>query len=215
MKRFVRDYLGKDWVDQYEFPNIPLKPILVPSKKDLQKLFYALPMCRRAKDNKFIKEPKYHAMFLLLATSGLRFSEVLGLTKANIFQGKRMVIPGIFEKNSTKNSWITFYNVETEERLTWLNKKGNNEPIFVGKNMLYRAFKKAIIRGYGDGEWDSSEYHQPDPPLDYYSRWKDYDANAIMYVYTSQGYSKWPVESAGLGRYMKMDLSFESLNNEE
>ena len=143
MKRFVRDFLGLHWMDDYEFPDIPEKPTVIPSKKDVQRFFYALPMCIRDKDSKRIDEPKYHAIYLLLASSGLRLNEALTLQRSNIFVSKRMLIPEIYETSSTKKSWVTFYNVETAERLTWLDKLAPSDRIFVGKNRLYLAFNKA------------------------------------------------------------------------
>jgi len=147
MKRFVRDYLGLDWMDDYEFPDIPEKPLIVPSKKDIQRFFYALPICRRDENNVWGREeiePKFQATYLMLATSGLRLDEVLSLTLNNVYPRERMVIPyGVHVQDSTKKAWITFYNIETEQRLTWLDEVRKGDRIFVGRNVLYRAFNKA------------------------------------------------------------------------
>jgi hypothetical protein len=41
----------------------------------------------------------------------------LSLTKKDIHAKDRMVIPRIHQTNSTKNSWIAFYNEDAEEYL--------------------------------------------------------------------------------------------------
>jgi integrase len=90
MKRYFRDYLGSSIVDSFEFPKIGFTPRIVPSKKQLQIFFNALPMFPRVRRTPL---PKYHALFLLLASSGLRLREALSLTRDDIYPEQRMLIP--------------------------------------------------------------------------------------------------------------------------
>jgi integrase len=64
-----------------KFPNIPYRPKIIPTKKELQHFFTVL-----ASD--FSK-----ALFLFYASSGLKKGEVLGLNTENVDFQKRMIIP--------------------------------------------------------------------------------------------------------------------------
>lgn len=143
-KRYVRDYLGLDFIDDYEFPEIEDKPVVVPSKEELRRFFEALPNARLDKNNRVINEPKYKALFLFLASSGLRLGEALSLRKKDVDFKNRMIIPNnAHETNRTKRSWITFYNEETEKYLTWINSLKPEDKIFPSDRHVYKAFKKA------------------------------------------------------------------------
>ncbi len=72
-----------------------VKPKILPSKADLKTFYDALP-------------DKYKAVFLMLASSGLRVSELL---MAKIDKTNRMLIPN--HNSQTKNSWVSFYNEDT------------------------------------------------------------------------------------------------------
>ncbi len=52
---------------------------------------------------------KYKGIFLALASSGLRVSELLG---AEIDANNRMLIPEA-KNGSTKHAWVSFYNEES------------------------------------------------------------------------------------------------------
>ena len=56
------------------------------------------------------------ALFLFYATSGLRQKEVLSLTRKDVDFSKRMVTPN-YHSGSTKHSYVSFYNEETEALL--------------------------------------------------------------------------------------------------
>lgn len=87
---------------------------------------------------------KYQSLFLLLASSGLRLGEVLSLRKRDVYPEKRMVVPRkAYETNTTKKSWVSFYNVECEKYLTWLDELKDDEKIFPTKRHVYDAFEKA------------------------------------------------------------------------
>jgi integrase len=108
VKVFCRDYLKKgEWVQTLKFPRIDLKLITqLPSKEDLQQFFNALP------------HDKAKAIFLLYCSSGLRKSEIFDAT---INRETRAIIPNNHEQYSTKNSYVSFYNSETEQYLKQIN----------------------------------------------------------------------------------------------
>jgi len=63
------------------------------------------------------------------ATSGLRYSEVLNLTFGDVDFSKRMVIPNNHQ-NTTKRSWVSFYNMECDSVLNkYFKKRSNENPI--------------------------------------------------------------------------------------
>ena len=148
MNRYIRDFKGLSYVDDYEFPDIPEMPIVIPSKEELREFFHVLPECERSRTNERMTSPKYKAIFLFFASSGLRFGEVISLRRSDIDSEKRMIIPKSHETYTTKNSWVSFYNRETAEYLTWLEQLAPEDRIFPAQNSVYRAFKYA--RGITD-----------------------------------------------------------------
>jgi integrase len=105
LKVFFRDFLNRsELVDSFKFPRPTFKPKIVPTKNEL-KIFY---------DS--INSNVGKALFLVYASSGLRKNEVLGLTKDNIDFEKRMIVP-TGHNGITKNSYVSFYNSETEQVL--------------------------------------------------------------------------------------------------
>jgi integrase len=135
LKRYYRDYLeNKELVDSFRFPQIPFKPITVPTKKELQDFYFAL------------ESPRTRTLFLFYATSGLRKSEVLSLNRfTNIDFNKRMITPSK-GANQSKHTWISFYNYEAEKQLTsYLESNNLSEPrLFpMSKRQVFKHFKKA------------------------------------------------------------------------
>jgi integrase len=108
IKVFCRDYLKKgEWVATLKFPRIDLKLITqLPSKDELKQFFNALP------------NDKAKAIFLLYCSSGLRKSEIFDAT---INPETRAITPNNHEQYSTKNSYVSFYNTETEALLKQIN----------------------------------------------------------------------------------------------
>ena len=144
LKRFIRDFLKKDWMSEYEFPNIERKPIIVPQREHLIDFFKAIPLCSKDDSQQIEPKPKYQALFLLLASSGLRISEALSLKRSDIYPDERMVIPrDAHETNSTKRSWMSFYNEECEQYLSWIDNLEQDELLFPTKDCVYSAFSKA------------------------------------------------------------------------
>ena len=104
LRSFYRDFLGMPWVvEGFRYPPQAVKIRSLPSKKELQAFYYALPTI------------KDKALFLMYATSGLRRSEVLSLTKSNIDWSMRMIIPNHISR--TKRSYVSFFNDECEKDL--------------------------------------------------------------------------------------------------
>ena len=139
-KRYVRDFKGLSYMDDYEFPTIIEQPIIVPSKEELHSFFDALPDAKRTVDNRWTPEPKYKALFLLLASSGLRIGEAISLRKSDVDVEKRMLIPKSHETNTTKRAWVSFYNRETDEYLTWIHELKPADLIFPTDKSVYKAF---------------------------------------------------------------------------
>ncbi len=103
LRVFFRDFLDREVMDAFEMPSKTTKPTDVPSKDDLQTFYQAL------------ENPKYKALFLVAATSGLRSSELTELRMSDTDEEKRMLVPE--KESSTKQSWLTFYNEEAAEAL--------------------------------------------------------------------------------------------------
>jgi len=105
LKVFFRDFLNlPEVVESFKFPRAPFRPKIVPTREEIQRLFNA------------IVSELGEALFLFYASSGLRKSEVLGLTKDSINFEKRMIIPS-GHSGVTKSSYVSFYNKETEHAL--------------------------------------------------------------------------------------------------
>jgi len=135
LKRFYRDYLGmKDLVETFKFPELGFKPIIVPSKTELQVFYKALETHR----NK--------ALFLMYATSGLRCSEILSLNRYRDVDFKNRMLKPRKSPNESKHTWLSFYNAEAERELKKylaLRKDSNPKLFPISKKQLLRTFKKA------------------------------------------------------------------------
>ncbi|MEM5868019.1 MAG: tyrosine-type recombinase/integrase [Candidatus Aenigmatarchaeota archaeon] len=133
LKRFFRDFLGLPHLVQgFKFPTkiLPIKQ--VPTKEDLKKFYEALDS---------IEE---RAIFLLIASSGLRRSEALNLELEDVDFEKRMIVPK--HRSRTKKSYITFYNEEAEKALKeWLKvRPQNSQKLFpMRTNKKHRIFLEA------------------------------------------------------------------------
>ncbi len=103
LKRFYRDFLKRpDLVESFKFPKIIPRPKLIPTKKELQEFASNL-------------DKEDLALFLALASSGLRRSEVITLRLKDADFDKRMFIPS--RSSNTKFSWVGFFNVEAEDSM--------------------------------------------------------------------------------------------------
>jgi intergrase/recombinase len=125
VKVFCRDFLGKgEWVATLKFPKIKPNIIIdLPNRQQLTEFFNALP------------HDKAKAAFLLYCSSGLRKSEIFN---AKIIPEMRAIIPTNHEQYSTKNSYVSFYNLEAEQ---YLKRIGFN--LNVSEISIRRWFKNA------------------------------------------------------------------------
>ena len=135
LKVFYRDFLDcPKLVASFRFPQIPFKPKVVPTQEELQRFFGAL------------DSEQGEALFLFFATSGLRKSEVLSLTFNDVDFKKRMIIPKCHH-GTTKNSYVSFYNEETEKALNKLELDNNR--IFNISDRQYKKLFNSAIRESG------------------------------------------------------------------
>jgi len=104
LKIFFRDYLNMEYlVKTFRFPPKAFSLIMVPTKEQLQKFYFAIDNLRG------------EAFFLLLATSGRRLNEALSTEINGIDLDKRMIIPDLNSYASrTKRCWYSFFNDETK-----------------------------------------------------------------------------------------------------
>jgi integrase len=105
LKGFFRNFMRMpEVVGSFKFKKAPLEPVIVPSKEELQKFYSTL------------RTPIARALFLMYASSGMRKTELLSLSRDDVDWEKRMIVP----KNhtgETKRSWVAFFNAEAEEAL--------------------------------------------------------------------------------------------------
>jgi integrase len=105
LKSFFRDFLKRpEVIDGFKFPAKEIAIKTIPSRQDLARFYLTLPDIR-------IK-----AIFLMLASTGLRLGEILSLKLENVDFTRRMVVPKC-HSGETKRSWVSFYNRETQEIL--------------------------------------------------------------------------------------------------
>jgi integrase len=105
LRRFFRDYKKRpDLVASFRFPASKFNPIEVPTKADLREYY------------SYIKRPTIRALFLVLASSGLRLNEVLSLTMGDVDFTTRTIRPKQ-HSGKTKSSWISFFNQEAEQAI--------------------------------------------------------------------------------------------------
>jgi integrase len=132
---FFGRYLNrKDLVQTFKVPSSPFKPKIIPSKEELREFYEG------------IKSLKGKVIFLLLASSGLRYHEVMELKYEDIDLEKRMIRPRV--ENSTKRAWVSFFNEEAAELLReYMKSKKPGEPLFSnakepGKTKIFRGKSK-------------------------------------------------------------------------
>ena len=120
LRVFFREYLDReDLVKGFQFRPDEGSPIKTPERAEIQKFYGAL------------EDPLTQLYFLILASSGLRRTETLGLTRENLGLSRRMIIPG--KQSSTKKTYVTFYTPEADELLESLLPEGPKAPILVHK----------------------------------------------------------------------------------
>jgi intergrase/recombinase len=159
LKIFCRDFLGKgEWVATLKFPRIKPSIILeLPDKQQLTQFFKALP------------NDKAKAIFLLYCSSGLRKSEIIN---ARIVRETRAIMPISHEQYSTKNSFVSFYNAETEQYLMKIGYDLTASEVTIRRMFRYARSKSGVkINPQMLREWFCSEMamlNVPDRYVDAY-----------------------------------------------
>ena len=117
---FFGKYLGlTNLVRTFKVPQYPFKPKYVPSKEELQAFYKML-------------NQRDRVIFLLLATSGLRYHEVMELRQSDLDLEKKMIKP-LIDNSSSKRAWVSFFDEETKNEIVeYLNSKSfqENEHLF-------------------------------------------------------------------------------------
>jgi len=124
-------------VKTFRFPPKAFSLIMVPTKEQLQKFYFAIDNLRG------------EAFFLLLATSGRRLNEALSTEINGIDLDKRMIIPDLNSYASrTKRCWYSFFNDETKIVLEkYLNEYEIIDRIFpIKKRVAQKYFDRAKRR---------------------------------------------------------------------
>ena len=153
-KAYFRDFKGYPFMNGYKHPSGPLKLKEEIEPEKVKQFIEAL-------DDLTVK-----CIAVLLASSGLRKSEVWNLRKSDVDRGLRAIIPNC-HSGETKHSGISFYNLEAEKVLEeYLAKeKGlqNSERLFViGHERFLRAWNKARMK--------SGVYLKPKDLRDFFSQ---------------------------------------------
>ena len=131
LRRFLGDFLGYSWIRGFKIPKQNFKPKILPSKEELKR-FYGVLSSLRDK-----------AMFLLLASSGLRLGEVLSLMRSEIDLERRLIAPKQ-HSGETKRSWVSCFNEEAAEVLAKYLSECGGERIFpTNKSRVAESFRKA------------------------------------------------------------------------
>ena len=105
--RVFTRFLGlEDLGKRFKFPRIPFQPRRVPSDKEVRRMFYGF-------DNLDDK-----ALYLTLASSGLRYGEAVNLTREDINFETGMVLPK--SRSVVKSAHITFVNSEALDAIAEL-----------------------------------------------------------------------------------------------
>jgi integrase len=133
---FYGRFLGMPWLIQsFKVPQSPFKPKYVPPKKELQRFYREL------------TSVKDKTIFLLLATSGLRFHEIMELKIGDVDLESCMIRPKV--DNSMKKAWVSFFNKEAGGLLAnYLIGKDPNEKLFSNAKepRKSKVFRKVRLR---------------------------------------------------------------------
>jgi integrase len=140
LRRFVRDFL--------RLPNLIMSFKMCPVD-DFQN-YENLPSRKQIEQGfRGLKDNLSNAVYLFVATTGLRKGEVLGLLKSQIDRRTHATIPRHFTRK--KRSGITFYNRETsrcvEEYLT--HRKDKSEKLFPISDRRWRKIWRNATKSAG------------------------------------------------------------------
>ena len=138
LRRFVRDFLGYEEL----ISSFKLAPVDEPKGTDITKEQVKAGFCAQ-------KDVRSKAIYLFIATTGLRKCEVLNLRKENIDFELRAVKPDHFTRK--KRGGVTFYNGEAEEwLLKYLKSRNDDNPlVFVISDRQWRLIWKRASEAAG------------------------------------------------------------------
>lgn len=154
-KAYFRDYKGLSFMNGYKHPSSPLKIKEEIERQKVKRFIEAI-------DNLTVKTGA-----LLLATSGLRKNEVLGLRKGDLDRDLRSIIP-YCHTGETKHSGISFYNAEAESCLIEYEKAAKPEDKETEK--LFRIGHETFIRAWKRAREKSGIYMKPKDLRDFFSQ---------------------------------------------
>ena len=152
-KAYFRDYKGLTFMNGYRHPSGPLK-----FKEEIEP----------SKVNQFIEaidDLTVKCIAILLATSGLRKSEVWNLRKKEINRELRCIIPNC-HSGETKQSGISFYNDEAETILEgYLKQKSTHK-----EDRLFIIGHVRFLRTWNKAREKSGIYLKPKDLRDFFSQ---------------------------------------------
>ena len=114
-------FYDTDLAENFKIKNPPPTPTKAPSKEELQAVYHEL------------DAGEEQAALLLMATSGLRRSEILDLTPKHFDLENRGVYPQKTDGQATKQQWMSFYSPDTERKLHDeydFDQMDSDEPLF-------------------------------------------------------------------------------------
>ena len=129
LRVFCREFLEAPYlVEGFRFPRKVFNPIIAPSKEEIKRLFNAFDL-------------KYKALLLMYCTTGLRTSKLLSLAFEDVDLEKRIVIPR--KRSRTKNTWVTFFTLESEKVLKeYLTTRNDND------NRLFPMKRRSVAKTF-------------------------------------------------------------------
>jgi integrase len=153
-KAYFRDYKGLTFMNGYRHPSSPLK-----FKEEIEP--GKVRMFIEAVDDLTVK-----CMAILLATSGMRKSEVWNLRKSEINRKLRCIIPNC-HSGETKQSGISFYN---EETASVLEEYLEQQSIRNMDNRLFVIGHARFLRIWNEAREKSGIYLKPKDLRDFFSQ---------------------------------------------
>jgi integrase len=151
-KAFFRDFKGLAFMNGYKHPSGPLK-----MKEEIEP----------EKVKRFIEaidDITVRCITLLLATSGLRKSEVWNLTEKDIDKASRCIIPHC-HSGETKHSGISFYNEEAESCL----KEYERQNLRHGERFFVLGHTR-FLKAWNNAREESGIYLKPKDMRDFFSQ---------------------------------------------
>jgi len=139
MRRYLRDYLGQPaLIEGFRMPPAGVACIMLPDQGGMDRFPDAL------------EGKKDRAIFLLLASSGMRKMEALGLQRGQVDLGRMVAVP-MAHAGETKRDWLGFFNAEARDAIgDWLNSRNDRkEKLFPLQPLAFKRSWKAASEKSG------------------------------------------------------------------